>query len=55
MTSEQEMAEMERMSSEWRPDAPVMTTGFTATLLLVLIRFLGTFSRATAVNGRTGH
>ena len=28
MTSEQEMAEMERMSSDWRPDAPVMTIAF---------------------------
>lgn len=25
MASEQELAEMERMSSDWRPDAPVLT------------------------------
>lgn len=49
MASDQELAEMERMSSDWRPDAPVTTRGYRH-LLLILTRLLGTFSWATAVD-----
>ena len=52
MASEQELADMERMSSDWRPDAPVMTTS-DPHLLPVLISLLGTSSWATAVDKRT--
>ena len=53
MASEQEMADMERMSSDWRPDAPVITDY--RLLTLILISLLGTFSRATAVDECAGH
>lgn len=39
MASEQELAEMERMSGDWRPDAPVMIRGPGQLFSLVLISF----------------
>ena len=53
MASEQELAEMERMSSDWRPEASVITKGYRQ-LTVILINLLGTFGWATAVDGRTG-
>ena len=53
MASEQELAEMERMSSDWRPEASVATKGYRQ-LSIVLIHLLGTFGWATAIDGRTG-
>ena len=53
MASEQELAAMERMSSDWRPDAPVIIRGC-CHLLPILIGLLGTFSWAAAVDTRTG-
>ena len=54
MASEQELADLERMSNDWRPDAPVMTKDYRH-LLLILISLLGTFGRAAAVDDRPGH
>ena len=53
MASEQELADMERMSNDWRPEATVMTRGYRH-MLLILISLLGTFGRAAAVDGRAG-
>lgn len=51
MASEQELADMERLSNDWRPDAPVMTRSHRR-LLPILTSWLGTFSWAAAVDER---